>query len=193
MRMWDAVYTAAIFLRLDELADAMSGSAGGENGADGMGENELRELGLLVRCGNLILHELSESAFPLVAKERVTVRDGRIGYEDLSRKALDVRAVESGGKRVPFTAYYDCVTVPIGGECEVVYTFVSPDLTAWDSAPYAGGKPSARLVAYGIAREYCLISGMAEEAVTWDGRFVACVAEESASGRDRRIRARVWR
>lgn len=130
MRMWDAVYTAAIFLRLDELADAMSGSAGGENGADGMGENELRELGLLVRCGNLILHELSESAFPLVAKERVTVREGRIGYEDLSRKALDVRAVESGGKRVPFTAYYDCVTVPIGGECEVVYTFVSPDLTA---------------------------------------------------------------
>lgn len=194
MKIFDAVYTAAVFLRLDELCSALS--------ADGFDKNDwrasldadnARELDMLLRCCNLTLGELAEGDFPLKTKIRVKAENGRIDYAAFPEKATDILAVEASGATLPFQSFFDCVTVPYNGECTVTYTFAPPRADLGDYSPYAGNKPSARLAAYGIAREYCLINGMTDDAAMWDGRFAAAATEEARGRGDKKVRARKWR
>lgn len=194
MKIYDAVYTAAVFLQLGELTDGMKKTDFDRSDpSESLGEEDAKELDLLVRCCKLVLHELSVSDFPIKAQTTVEAKDGRIGFADLPENLLDIISVQKGGKSVPFTEFFDCVTVPFSGECKVTYTVAHPDITLDGDAYYVGNKPSAGLVAYGIAREYCLISGMSDDAATWDNRFIARIEEEGRSRKERRVRARVWR
>lgn len=194
MKIYDAVYTAAVFLQLDTLCDGLlNEELDKSNPSAVLGEEAMRELDLLMRCCNLVLHELAEGDFPLRAQSTLTAKNGKIAYAQLPHKAVDICTVKKDGKNVPFREFYDGITVPFSGACEVTYTFAPPVLTLADSSPYVGSKPSARLVAYGIAREYCLISGMTDDASMWDSRFVACGETQAHTRKERRVRARVWR
>lgn len=194
MKIFDAVYTAAVFLQLDALCDAFNSSDfDRKDWKTSLDKENASELDILLRCCNLVLHELGETDFPLKTECTVRAQNGVIRYADFPQKATDIYAVRQNGKRVPFREFYDCITVPHDGEFTVVYSFTPPDATLEGESAYAGNKPSARLVAYGIAREYCLISGMSEDAAVWDGRFIACAEEEATVHRERRVRARRWR
>nr|MDE7395740.1 hypothetical protein [Clostridiales bacterium] len=116
-----------------------------------------------------------------------------IPFTALAGNVLDVMAVEQNGTRVPFDVFFDGLIVPVRGVCRVTYS-VAPDFTPLGGdSPFAGNKPSARLLAYGVAREYCLISGRTDDAAMWDGRFLAGVEEESRKKGEMRVRARAWR
>lgn len=194
MKISDAVYTAAVFLQLDGVCDYMSSEEFDPNGyKEDAGEDVRTEIDLLLRCCNLVLGELSEGDFPLKAKEKFTVTDGCIRYDDFDRKVTDIYKVEAGGKNIPFGTYYDRITLPIEGECTVTYSFAPDNAALSDLSPYKGNKPSARLTAYGIAREYCLISGMLDDAVMWSSRFDSCAQTEAACRTYKSVLPRRWR
>lgn len=190
MKIFNAVYTAAVFLQLDALCDALSER---ESGGDSeMPESERKEAEILVRCCNLVLHELSESYFPLIERVKAKAADGRIYYDSLPKKITDVVSVKKNGVKVFFREFFDCITVPEDGEYALEYAFEPPAVTLNDDSPFKSAKPSARLAAYGIAREYCLISGMTDDAAMWDGRFLSCAQEQSRNKREKRVKRRAW-
>lgn len=194
MKIFDAVYTAAVFLQLDELCDAMNSEGFDRaNWKTNVTGETAAELDILLRCCNLVFCELSETEFPLRTTCELAVEGGKIAYDDLPEKVTDIYAVRADGASVPFRQFYDCITLPVSGKVTVEYSFAPPAVTLDGQSPYSGNKPSARLVAYGIAREYCLISGMTDDATLWDGRFTACAEEEAAVKRERRVRRRAWR
>lgn len=194
MKIFDAVYTAAVFLQLEELTSGMEDEDFDiSDPSKTLKAEDAKELELLVRCCKLVLHELSVSDFPLKTEVTAEAVDGRIGFSDLPENMLEIISVRKGGRRLPFTEFYDCVTVPESGKCKVTCTLAHPDITLGGNAFYEGNKPSVGLVAYGIAREYCLISGMSDDAATWDNRFIARVEEESRPRREMRVKARTWR
>ena len=193
MKIADAIYTAAVFLQLDELCDGMNAADFSvQSPMETLGEEQGRELDMLLRCCRLVLRELSASDFPLRGKTTVHT-DGDIVYARLPRGLTHVCGIEKGGKRVPFTEWFDRITVRAKGEVTVLYEEAPPDVTLADVSPYPTDTPSARLLAYGIAREYCLIGGMTDEASIWDGRFVTCAREEGAPRAEKLVRARAWR
>ena len=194
MKIKDAVFTAATFLQLDGITEGMEAESFDAAAPEGTLSNEdARELALLLRCCNLVIGELAGAAFPLKKTKEVQSVDGKIAYASLDGEVLDIYAVEQGGARLPFDEFFDCVMVPVRGNCRVTYS-VSPRAVTLDAqSPFAGNRPSARLIAYGIAREYCLISGRVEDAATWDGRFLAGVEEEARKKGELRIRPRAWK
>ncbi len=194
MKIFDAVYTAAVFLQLDELCDALNAEDFDVNNpAESMTEELYKELDILTRCCNLVIGELAESDFPLKTKCELNASAGRVNYADFGKKVTDILSVAGDGKRLPFKEYFDCFTVPYYGKVEVSFTF-APEFTPLNGvSPYSGNKPSARLVAYGIAREYCLISGMTDDAAMWDGRFSAAATEQAYARGSKTVPARRWR
>ena len=65
MKIFDAVYTAAVFLQLDGLCDAMNAEDfNREDYKTSLSAENAAELEILVRCCNLVLGELSSSEFP---------------------------------------------------------------------------------------------------------------------------------
>lgn len=194
MKIKDAVFTAATFLQLGDIADGMAKEDFNAYAPeDTLSEEDAHELALLLRCCNLVIGELASSSFPLKKTQDVRSEDGKIPFTALGGDVLDVYTVEKDGVRVPFDVFFDGLIVPVRGVCRVTYS-VAPVFTALsDDSPFAGNKPSARLLAYGVAREYCLISGRTDDAAMWDGRFLAGVEEESRKKGEMRVRARVWR
>ena len=194
MKIFDAVYTAAVLLGLDELCDGMTNPKfNASNPRTVLGEDDAKELELLLRCCNLVLTEVSESGFPLKAVCSVSVGDdGKIPYSALPKTPSEIIAVRKGGDTLPHRTYYDCVTVRVSGKCEVEYAFAHPKAALSDVSSYESGRPSARLIAYGIAREYCLISGMTDEAAAWDSRYLSCFDDETREKKEKKVRARVW-
>ena len=189
MKISEAVQAAAVFLQLDELSAALEK----ENGTDELSEENAAELDLLVRCCNLVLGELAESEFVLRAQTEVNAENGRIERAALDERLNDILSVTAHGRRLPVREYFDCITVPYSGKCTVTYTFAPAKVGIGDDSPYAGNKPSARLIAYGIAREYCQISGMTDEAAVWDGRFAAAATEEARGKCEKTVLPRKWR
>ena len=191
MKIFDAVYTAAVFLQLDSLCDGLNAEGFDAAGwrAELSGE-DAAELDILLRCCDLVLCELSEE-FPLLAAVNATAQDGRIDYGVLPQ-FTHIYKVESGNKRVPFREYHDGIHVQKDGAYTVTYAYAPPKAVLSGDSPYAGNTPSARLTAYGIAREYCVISGMQDEAALWDARFTACAQSESRPRKSQCVRQRVW-
>ena len=193
MKIYDAVYTAAVFLQLDELCDGMNSAAFSASDPSGtLAAEQARELDILVRCCNLVLQELSES-FPLRGHTEAAIREGGISYAALPPRITHVYGVEQNGKRLAFTEEIDRIAVRGRGKATVKYCVRPPVVGVADVSPYPADVPSARLLSYGIAREYCLISGMTDDAALWDGRFTACALDEGRARCEKRVRARAWR
>ena len=55
-----------------------------------------------------------------------------------------------------------------------------------------GGPVSARLLSFGVAREFCLSRGMFEEAKLWDSRYRAAVRAADLPRRALSVRPRRW-
>ena len=194
MKIYDAVFAAALLLGLNDLcAELENGDLKSLDVRGVLSEETSGELDILLRCCNLVLGQLASSDFPLTAKETVRAQGGEINYSDFKHKVKDVVCVTKSGKKISFTEFHDSVAVSADGELKVTYTFSPEKYNLYDDSPYAADKPSALLVSYGIAREYCIISGMAPDAAMWDGRFVAAAAEEArGKRREKRIKPRRW-
>ncbi len=57
------------------------------------------------------------------------------------------------------------------GNYEVSYAFIPRDKEFFDDMDFAGTKASDRVFAYGAAAEFCLISGMYDDALMWERRY----------------------
>lgn len=181
------VCIASVLLQQDEVTDAL------ENPDAPPDADTERTIAQLVRCANLVLSEIAADYLPLKTRETVAATDGRIGYDALQKKAIDIFAVRQRGKSVPFTLYYDCLRLAAEGDCEVEYSYAPNVLPLNGFADYTNERLGARTVAYGIACEYCLISGMTDDALVWDKRYKDALAAATRPKNERRVKSRVWR
>ncbi len=194
MKISDVVFTAATYLQLTNITDAMESPDFSAANPSGLAEADAHELSLLVRCANLIAGELAASAFPIKKQVSVEPTNGKIPLHLLSSQVLDVLQVRDGsGASVPYSEFYDGLLVRAQGKCTVTFTVTPSACALGDMLPYNGNKPSVRLLSYGVAREYCLICGRTDDAAVWDARYVAAVEEESRKKSEQRIKPRIWR
>lgn len=188
MKIDEAIKTAATLLQSEEVIAYFAS----DSDAVDMSDECKSELELLLACCNLVLGELASSDFPLTARIKIDAADGRIEYSQIDARLLFVSEIKREGVRLPFREFTNRIEIPALGECEVTYSYAPEELKLGDDSPYGGEIPSARLIAYGIAREYCLINGMTQEASVWDSRYAAAATEEARGRRGKRVLARRW-
>lgn len=185
MKIKDVVYYAAMFLQLEDACSAIESGTEGDNS----------DVEMLVRCANLVIGEVAEEYIPLVTKESVTIDEDGFLYSELAERLNDIRSVarKSDGKQVKITQYFDRFTVKDTGEYEITYSYIPAPLSIGDEIPRFGSA-SERTLAYGTACEYALISGMSDDAVTWDGRYKSSLESLTrANSREKKVKRRIWR
>ena len=138
----------------------------------------------LVGCFNLVENELAADYLPLVCEETLsTDEEGCIEYRRLSKKVAYIISVRDkfgatvNAKRMPMHLALDV------GEYVVRYAALPAEKTANDRCEYEAGA-SARLLAYGVAAEYCLHKGLYAEHAAWDKKYkeALLIACKSRSG-----------
>lgn len=158
--------------------------------AEGEPEGELKSL---LRCYNLIENEVALDYFPLKREESFSPKNGRIDFSELSAVPVDFYCVQDeSGADVRFVLHPAYLSLPEGtGKVTVKYA-CAPAPKKLDGESEFSGKITARLLACGVACEFCLTCARYAEAALWEKRFRDALRAAEIIRRRLKVRARRW-
>ncbi|MGN1043135.1 MAG: hypothetical protein ACI4SK_06610 [Christensenellales bacterium] len=126
----------------------------------------------LISCGNMIYGELTEEYVFLRRSEEITVTDGKINLDDLSKPLKEVVRIKYGERNLPYRLFPGYIR--LGGlngvKCTVVYTYHAEELALTDEMVLPTSF-TAGAIATGIASEYFYRSGLIDEALFYKNRY----------------------
>ena len=183
-RVKNVVQLAARMIGVEEMTDGYFNGSVSEEGT--------RIVQGLVNCFNLVENELAVDYLPLVCEDTLsTDEEGVIEYARLSKKIAYVIAVhdEWGNraceKRMPTHVKLE------PGKYVVRYAALPTEKGAEGFCEYEAGV-SERLMAYGVAAEYCLHKGLYAEHAAWDKKYRDALAAACKSRKGVQLKERAW-
>ncbi len=127
---------------------------------------------LIVDCLNSVLEELASSQVKLKAEQEFTVADKKIYYKDFSERLLGVCSIkDSKGIKVEFDLFPEYIRLYSDKEVIVSYHYLPKKVGYEDEITVGSTKITEQILCYGTMAEYCLVSALYEEAVTWRQKF----------------------
>ena len=184
----DVIKNVATFLGLTDLLNTTL-----LDGANVPDENETKEINILIACCNMVLNQVASEYVTLKQKVNLTSNTGVIKYSSISSKIIvDVLKVKLNGVEVPFNcAPENLETSP--GNLEIEFAYQPTNCTNVNSQiDFNNFKLSSRVMAYGVAAEYCFINGNYDDALIWDNRFKTSLTNINRSRREMKIKQRLW-
>lgn len=146
---------------------------------------------LLLRCANNCLDEITSEYLPLKNEAKVRSEKGRIAYSQLGTAVYDVIWVKQNGVKVKFELFPAHIRVESDGEYEVCF-YTRPEPMSMDDDVPTELHLTPRVISYGIAAEYLLISGFYEEAVMYDKRFKDALIRLNSGDGAKQVKRRRW-
>lgn len=131
-------------------------------------------LKLLVKCANLVIKEIATDYIPLIETEQVEVQGGRISYEKLLHRVLEILSVRNAADGIASNFRMTPIECVLHNEnvknASVKYSYMPVDIEIDEQCPVSP-LVSAKTLALGICAEYTLIQGMYEQSVAYSTRF----------------------
>ena len=186
MTVKEVVALAAGCLGREDLLSAL------DKGEDEISEEEKLECDALLRCYNFTENEVALDYCPIRREERVEITENKIYYTEFSQAPVNIRKVVCGGYLARFVTYsaYILMSDDRQGSALVVYDCIPCTKNAFDEQSEFSEESgvSARLLAYGVAAQYCLVNGENGRAALWDKKFRdALRSEERRVGKECRL------
>ena len=165
-----------------------------EMGGNTQSNQSQNDLSLLKKCVNLTINEIAGDYIPLNFIESVLISDQKIPYTALKKPAQKIKSIKDGqGANCYFKVYPSYIYTDCKGECHIEYSYIPANLEDLNGSVEVNPKATSRLIAYGTAREYCLITSMYEQAKTWDERYKDGLQNIAKASTVLKIPKRLWR
>lgn len=185
MLVSDIISQALAFLEMDGYLAKLNA------GGDDDDEEYNRAIDALVHCFNAVEDELARGYFPLVCREEITVSGGKFYYTSLSHTPVKILSLLKCRQMVKFCTEPQYLSAD-DGEYTIEYAYCPLEKSLDDSSDYDEAIVGARLIAYGVCAEYCLITGAYEASECWEARYVRETERLRPLPRGGHISARRW-
>ena len=154
-------------------------------------EEDNKKAELLLTCFNIVENELALDYFPLLAEDTLVSSGGVIEFSALIKPAVRITKVtDEWGNSVPFQLFPSYLKTQPGKVC-VTYTYAPEKKTSSGASDFSSSI-SARLIAYGMAAEYTMATGLFEDAAVWDKKYKESIRAAYRLQKCERIRSRRW-
>ncbi|MBQ0099039.1 MAG: hypothetical protein KBS91_00630 [Firmicutes bacterium] len=172
MKLKEIVKITAMYLGRNDVISYLDSTNGTANA------NVLELINNLTRCANLVINELALSYIPMYKEENVNVLNNKINYSSLDENVTEIVAVyDEYGNDVHYVVYPEYIECNVSS-VKVRYKYLPSNYGLNDDIGYSESQISSRIIAYGTASEYCLLSREYQESLMWRNRFndgVSCV------------------
>lgn len=167
MKIYEAIKFACYFTDETELADKIDALTTFPSNLAGFSEEEKKKINTYLRHYHLIEEELAYSPINKIELP-LLVHNNRIEFATLFDKPLKILSVCSeDGVKLSYKVFSTYIEV---NAKKVLVTFLPrPAKTTFNND--LPERLSARVVAYGIAREHYISQGLYEDAEVWEGRY----------------------
>lgn len=131
---------------------------------------EQADIDLFLQCFNFVYKEIASVYFPLLEKEDVVFIENKFYLKDLPKIPVNIKKVYIGKKNIKFFVYPDHIFAETD-KAVVVYSILPEDFAIDQEVNLFSGRVLPQVMAYGVAREFCLINGDYSSADIWESRF----------------------
>ncbi len=187
MKVSDILKRAGVYLSLSETESLPT-----------LSETDARaqtECNTLLFCLNEVLSELATDYFPQIIEEEYQLVSGKINFDELSKSINKLHAVKnSRNEYLKFTLNCQSATVETGQRKVIVrYSYLPSTLSAYTAdIDFEALGVTSRLIALGVATEYCLYKGKLSEANMFDARYRDAIKAALTPARSLSIKPRTW-
>lgn len=146
---------------------------------------------VLLQCYNVVENELALDYLPLTAEDEMQTQTGVVEFSALSRSAVRIlRVTDGNGVAVKYRLFPQYVKAQ-PGTLKIAYIYSPTEKTLEDGCECAAAV-SMRMIAYGMAAEYCMNIGLYEEADAWDKKYKGAIEAAYKATPCKRISSRRW-
>lgn len=182
MKVKDCVLLAAKHIGKFEAVEAYVK----ENDDNGKQDGEL-----LLDCFNTVENELALDYLPLYKEDELYSDVGQISFSNFSESAVRILGVwDQWGNSLPYRLFPAYIKTQ-AGKVRVRFTYTPKTKTMDDDSDFML-HASERMIAYGMAAEYCIEKGLFEEAAVWDEKYKDAIKAACCGQRGKRLRSRRW-
>lgn len=130
------------------------------------------ELDKMLNCINLIVDEIASDYLPITKEKEITLTNGEIDVFEIDKDIHEIISIKNKfGKSLKYK-YLNNKIICLASKVVVCYT-VHPKKVVEidDEAECFGGRLGERVLAYGVASEYCFLEMLYDDATIWESRF----------------------
>lgn len=146
----------------------------------------------LLTSYNVIADEVATTYLKLVNSEEFEVQNGRLTYDKFKFSPISILSVKDlKNKDVSCRILHTEIKVNIDNVI-VEYTYTPNKKGLDDECDFSKTQIKERVLAYGIATEFCLIKGMYEEGSLWHDKYTEALKNALSNKKSQIIKGRVW-
>ena len=161
MEINDVIKQVATYLQMSNVTGANL-----EN-VENLDTQTVRDINLILSCINEVLCDISTDYLPLKASEEITVLNGEFSLSGLSQ---DFHKLISISPNLPHVIRQNTLYVD-SGTYSVEYQYLPEVYEVGDTIEDFDTRLTIYALSFGVAAEFCLISGNYSESEMWNSRF----------------------
>jgi len=148
----------------------------------------------LVLCTNLVVDELACDYFPLLIVEKVESQQRKIDFSSLAKTILKVFALKDEfGANIPYKTFPTYLLLGKDQKCDLTYSYApTQPQTITQALDIVSSVLTPRIVAFGVAKEYCLLKSLYDQADYYNARFVNALENVKTKQSSIRLPKRRW-
>lgn len=125
----------------------------------------------LLLCLNLTIGEITRDYIPLYHCQRIVFEEDKFEYAKLEKVILDVfKLTNKNGRKIKYKMFPTYLSASVS-EAELTYSYEPENFSFEDQIDWFGSRVPMRVLAYGVAMEFCFLSSLSTEALIWEERF----------------------
>jgi len=192
MTILNIIQEAAECLTLDRLAAAARLTS---NQTANLSPHEAREFDILFQCTRAVIDEIGREYMPLTITVPVqTNTEGVVEHRTMPHRVLEIISVKSiAGQKLSFLREVDRIRVAnitTFTTILVTYKYTPQPQSLTSRVEFDGTRIGRRLIAFGVAAEFCIRQGLIDEAALWDRRYKDALLAALRPLREKRVKAR---
>lgn len=184
----EIIKNVCIYLGKEEILDSELFEADGEKISTQM----QKDLDKMLKCINDITEELATEYLPITKSKIVDLSDGTINLYDIDEYIFEILSVKTLTGRILRYVISNGKMICLASRVEITYKVYPQEITFESEAENFGGKLSPRVIAYGVASEYCFLEMLYDDATLWESRYKNALLNIQRKKGELKLKKRGW-
>ena len=188
MKVKEILKNVCVYLGKEELLASNYFEDEGEE----LSEQSKKDLNKILNCLNYISSEIASDYLPIIKSKEITLKNGEIGVFDIDESIQEIVSIKNKfGKNLKYKYIGDKI-ICLATKAVVEYKVYPKEVGLDDNAESFGGRLSSRVIAYGVASEYCYQEMLYDDASIWENRYKNALLVNSRKKGEIKLKNRGW-
>ncbi len=163
-----------------------------ETGGQVLTDVQNAEVNKMLKCLNLITSEIASDYLPILREKEIKLVNGEVDVFEIDKSIQEIVNIKSKfGKNLKYK-FINNKIICLATNVVVTYKIRPSEIKIDDEAESFGGKLSERILAYGVASEFCFLEMLYDDASIWENRFKNALFISARKKGELKLKNRGW-